>query len=116
MTGSGLGSSRRVEVNERKPIQDMTIMSSERSSSSNSETTDKLNLDEDQVWKDTETDEEKVKVVSLFGPETFDGVHSMLKHCKDVHHFDLVKVRNDLGVCVCSPESSRVMIANGMTL
>lgn len=78
-------------------------MSSERSCSISSENTDKLNLEEDQEWKDTETDEEKVKVVNLFGPETFDSVHSMLKHCKDVHHFDFVKVRNDLGVCVFFP-------------
>lgn len=79
-------------------------MSSERTCSSSSENTDKLNLDEDQDWKDTETDEEQVKVVSLFGLETFDSVHSMLKHCKDVHHFDFVKVRNDLGVCVFFPQ------------
>ena len=67
-------------------------MSSERSCSISSENTDKLNLDEDQEWKDTETDEEKVKVVNLFGPETFDSVQSMLKHCID------------LGVCVFFPQ------------
>lgn len=79
-------------------------MSSGRSCTSSSENTDKLNLDEDQEWKDTETDEEKVTFVSLFGRETFDSVHSMLKHCKDVHHFDFVKTRNDLGVCVFFPQ------------
>ena len=75
-------------------------MSLERSSSSSSENTDKLNLDEDRDWKDTETDEENIQVVSLFGLETFDSVHSMLEHCKGVHHFDFVKVRNELGVCI----------------
>lgn len=81
-------------------------MSAERSSSSSSENTDKykLNLDEDQDWKDTETDEENIQVVSLFGLETFDSVHSMLEHCKDVHHFDFVKVRNELGVCIFFPQ------------
>lgn len=88
-------------------------MSSE-TCTSGSEKTDKLNLDEDQEWKDTETDEEKLTVVSLFGPETFDGVHAMLKHCKDVHRFDFVKVRNDLGACGFSHNSSRIVKADGV--
>lgn len=68
-------------------------------SSSVSDQSDELNLDDDEEWKDAESDEEKVHFVSLFGDETFDSIHSMLKHCKAVHKFDLVKLQDDLGVC-----------------
>lgn len=67
--------------------------------SSVSDESEKLNLDDDDEWKDAESDGEKVLFVSLFGEETFDSIHSMLKHCKTVHKFDLVKMRDDLGVC-----------------
>ncbi len=69
-------------------------------SSGSSENTDKLNLEDDQEWKDAESDEEKIQYVSLFGKETFDSVHAMLKHCKTAHQFDFVKVRDELGVCL----------------
>lgn len=67
--------------------------------SSVSDQSDELNLDDDEEWRDAEPDEEIVHFVSLFGEETFDSIHSMLKHCKTVHNFDLVKLRDDLGVC-----------------
>lgn len=67
--------------------------------SSFSDHSDELNLDDDEEWKDAESDEERVHFVSLFSEETFDSIHSMLKHCKTVHKFDLVKLREDLGVC-----------------
>lgn len=67
--------------------------------SSVSDQSDELNLDDDEEWRDAESDEEKVHFMSLFGEETFDSIHSMLKHCKTVHNFDLVKLRDDFGVC-----------------
>ena len=69
--------------------------------SSNSGNTDKINLEEDQNWKDVVSDKEDIKVISLFGEETFDTVQSMLKHCKEVHHFDILEVRNKYGLCLC---------------
>lgn len=63
---------------------------------------EKLNLEEDRDWKDVQSDKEDIKVVSLFGKETFDTVQSMLKHCKDVHHIDIAEVRKELGMHVHS--------------
>ena len=68
--------------------------------SSSSENDDILNLEDDEGWEDVEPDVEKVKIVSLFGDEEFDDVQTMLQHCKDDHHFDLTKIREELGVCV----------------
>ena len=39
-------------------------------------------------WLDVEPDEEIVKYVSLFGPETFDSLEEFLRHCKEHHSFD----------------------------
>lgn len=74
------------------------MLSRSSATSSDSEGTNKLDVEEDQDWQDAEPDEEPIKFVSLFGKEVFDSVHAMLKHCKAVHHFDMVKVRNELGV------------------
>lgn len=68
--------------------------------SSSSESSEILDLEDDEGWEDTELDEEKSKAISLFGEDAFDDVRSMLQHCKDNHQFDLVKVRNEFGVCV----------------
>ena len=71
-----------------------------QASLSGSESGDILNLEDDEGWEDVEPDVEKIKIVSLFGEDEFNDVQTMLQHCKDEHHFDLVKVRKELGVCV----------------
>ena len=68
--------------------------------SSSSEDDDILNLEDDEGWEDVEPDLENVKIVSLFDDDEFDDVQIMLQHCKDEYHFDLVKIRKELGVCV----------------
>ncbi len=68
--------------------------------SSSSESSDILNLEDDEGWEDVEPDVEKVKIVSLFGKDEFDDVQTMLQRCKDSHQFDFIKIRKELGVCV----------------
>ena len=41
-------------------------------------------------WLDVEPDEEVVTYISLFGPESFPNLNSMLAHCSEKHAFDLV--------------------------
>lgn len=72
------------------------------SASSDSEDSDILNLENDEGWEDAEPDEDDTRVVSLIGDSVFLDVHSMLRHCKDVHALDFLQIRNELGVYVFS--------------
>ena len=77
----------------------MLQKSTEEADQSNcSDLSDLLNLEDDEGWGDIEPDVENVRVVSLFENETFPDIHSMLRHCRTRHNFDLVKLRNELGV------------------
>ena len=77
-------------------------MSSKSSSASDNE--DQIPFDGDDQWEDLEPDQEDINVISLFSEENFPDVNSMLQHCKDRHDFDLVKIRNQLGVYVLPPD------------
>lgn len=72
------------------------------SASSDSEDSDILNLENDEVWEDAEPDEEETRVTTLIGDGVFPDVHSMLRYCKDAHAFDFLQIRNELGVYVFS--------------
>lgn len=66
-------------------------------SSSSSETSNELDLKEDEEWQDAESDEEEIKVQCLFGSNTFSSVELMLEHCKSKYNFDLVRICYELG-------------------
>ena len=72
------------------------------SASSDSEDSYILNLVNDEGWQDAEPDVEEIRIKSLFGDGVFPDVPSMLRHCKDVHAFDFLHIRNELGVYVFS--------------
>ena len=70
----------------------------DHSGSSSSEASDVLDLEGDEGWEDIEPDVEKVRVVSLFGEDEFPDVYSMLRHCRAAYDFDLLDVRDKLGL------------------
>ena len=64
------------------------------SASSESETSDALNLKDDEGWEDVEPEEEQEKIISLLDNEVFPDVASMLAHCKEKYNFDFLKIRD----------------------
>lgn len=70
--------------------------------SSDSEGSDILNSEHHEGWDDAEPDEEEIRIMSLFGDGVFPDARSMLRHCKDMHAFDFLKIRHELGVYVFS--------------
>jgi type I protein arginine methyltransferase len=68
------------------------------SASSESETSDVLNLKDDEGWEDVEPEEEQEKIVSLLDNEVFPDVASMLAHCKENYNFDFLKIRDNFAL------------------
>jgi type I protein arginine methyltransferase len=68
------------------------------SASSGSETSDVLNLKDDEGWEDVEPEEEQEKIFSLLDNEVFPDVASMLAHCKKKHDFDFLKIRENFAL------------------
>jgi protein arginine N-methyltransferase 3 len=67
-------------------------------SSGSSETSDILDLKDDEGWEDAEPDEEETIFISLLDDEVFTDIMSMLNHCKDEYGFDFLEVRQRLGL------------------
>jgi hypothetical protein len=66
-----------------------------------SEGTDSLSAEDEEGWEDVEQEPDyQQPIVSLFTDETFPDVLAMLEHCKQKHDFDLLRVRQELGVYV----------------
>ena len=59
--------------------------------------TEFLAEEDDEGWEDAEPEEEIVQITCLFGPDQFSDVRSMIQHCKDKHHFDIVSLKDKLG-------------------
>lgn len=70
-------------------------MIEQMSASSGSETSDVLNLKDDEDWEDVEPEEEREKIISLLDNEVFPDVASMLAHCKEKYNFDFLKIRDN---------------------
>ncbi len=68
------------------------------SASSGSETSDVLNLKDDEGWEDVEPEEEHQKIISLLDHEVFPDVESMLAHCKEKYNFDFLKIRDNFAL------------------
>jgi len=66
--------------------------------SSESETSDVLNLKDDEGWEDVEPEEEQEKIISLLDDEVFPDVASMLAHCKENYNFDFLKIRDNFAL------------------
>ena len=66
------------------------------SSFGSSETSDILDLKDDEGWEDAEPDEEDTIFISLLDDEVFTDIMSMLNHCKDKYGFDFLVVRQRL--------------------
>lgn len=67
-------------------------------SSSGSETSDILDLKNDEGWEDAEPDEEQQTFVSLFDGENFTDINSLLDYTKKQHNFDFLAVRQKLSL------------------
>jgi protein arginine N-methyltransferase 3 len=67
-------------------------------SSSGSETSDILDLKNDEGWQDVEPDEEEQQVISLLDDRAFSDVESMLSYCKEQHNFDFLSLRQSLNL------------------
>ena len=67
-------------------------------SSSGSETSDILDLKNDEGWEDAEPDEEEQQIVSLFDGETFPDVESMLAYTVKQYNFDFLALRQKLAL------------------
>lgn len=70
----------------------------DKSSVSDSENAELLNLQDDEGWEEAEPEDESVKFICLFGQSQFSNIRSMLQHCKDKHNFDLARLKNKFGV------------------
>lgn len=68
------------------------------SPSSGSETSDVLNLKDDEGWEDIEPEDEEQKILSLLDHEVFQDVASMLAHCKEKYNFDFLKIRDNFAL------------------
>lgn len=65
-------------------------------SSSSSETSDVLNLKDDEGWEDAEPDIESETFISLLDDEVFTDIMSMLTHCKVKYNFDFIELKQKL--------------------
>lgn len=68
------------------------------SSSGSSENSDILDLEDDGGWEDAEPDQEETQFISLMDDEVFTDINVMLSHCKEKYGFDLLEVRQRLGL------------------
>ncbi|KAK4696738.1 hypothetical protein P7C71_g1240, partial [Lecanoromycetidae sp. Uapishka_2] len=66
------------------------------SQSESSEAEDVLDSADDDGWQDIEPDVEVIEITCLMCDIMFEGVESMLQHCKDIHELDFVQVHSDL--------------------
>jgi type I protein arginine methyltransferase len=57
-----------------------------------------LDTANDAGWEDIEPEDDSQPVVGLFSTDTYPDVRSLLRESKDRHNFDLVKVKQELGV------------------
>ncbi|KUJ23020.1 putative ribosomal protein arginine N-methytransferase rmt3 [Mollisia scopiformis] len=67
-------------------------------SSGSSETSDILDLKDDEGWEDAEPDQEDTQFISLLGDEVFTDIEAMLNHCKEKYEFDFLEIRQRLGL------------------
>lgn len=63
-------------------------------SDTDSESSDILDLKDDEGWEDAEPDEEQDQIVSLFDDKVFANTLSMLNHCKEKYNFDFLSIRD----------------------
>jgi protein arginine N-methyltransferase 3 len=63
-------------------------------SSSGSETSDILDVKDDEGWEDAEPDVEQETIISLLDNETFPDSFAMLAYCKDKYGFDFLSIRD----------------------
>lgn len=65
-------------------------------SSCSSETSNVLDLKDDEGWEDAEPDQEDTPFISLLDDEVFMDLQSMLSYCKEKFDFDFLEVRQRL--------------------
>jgi protein arginine N-methyltransferase 3 len=68
------------------------------SSSNGSETSDFLDLKDDEGWEDAEPGEEQDQIISLLDDKIFPTVSSMLSYCKENYGFDFLQIRDKLSL------------------
>jgi protein arginine N-methyltransferase 3 len=83
-------------------VSDMTFQASSHAqvgksvpSSNGSDTSDILDLQDDEGWEDVEPEDEQEQIISLLDQAVFSDVASMLSHCKDKLGFDFMRVREN---------------------
>lgn len=76
----------------------LPMVEKQMSASSGSETSDVLNLKDDEGWEDVEPEVEQEKIISLLDHEVFPDVASMLAHCKEKYNFDFLKIRENFAL------------------
>jgi protein arginine N-methyltransferase 3 len=76
----------------------LPMVEQQMSALSGSETSDVLNLKDDEGWEDVEPEEEQEKIISLLDHEVFLDVASMLAHCKKRYNFDFLKIRDNFAL------------------
>lgn len=67
-------------------------------SSGSSETSDILDMKDEEGWEDAEPDNEVTQFISLLDSEVFTDITSMLDHCKAKYQFDFLEIRQNLGL------------------
>lgn len=67
-------------------------------SSGSSETSDILDMKDEEGWEDAEPDNEVTQFISLLDGEVFTDITSMLDHCKAKYQFDFLEIRQTLGL------------------